>query len=148
MFEAAVGIEIINLNAGCGLEKRLMGGETQVDYLVAISDGSFYIGIYECGEVFSAVNLPDNVVAFAKLVEYGVEASETSANLFGHKSVLSGFLGCFRQSRILTGGIRAKAGIAFFRVIVKISKTYAITSNSTYSSIRKIAGKTSARLFG
>ena len=84
-------VEIENLDAGAGFEKRLVAGEPHIDYLVAVGDGGFYIGIYEGGEVLDAVNLPDDVIAFAKLVEYGVETCQTGANLFGHKSVLSGF---------------------------------------------------------
>jgi len=87
-------VEIENLNARRRLKKRLMAGESHIDYLVAIGDGGFYIGVYEGGEILDAVNLPDDVIAFAKLVKYGVETCQTSANLFGHKSVLSGFLGC------------------------------------------------------
>ena len=107
-FETAVRVEIENLNARRRLKKRLVAGESQIDYLVAVGDGGFYIGIYEGGEVLDAVNLPDNVIAFAKLVKYGVETCQTSANLFGHTSVLSGFR------------------VAFYQVIVRISKTYAI----------------------
>ena len=130
-FKAAVCIEIENLDARRRLKKRLVACEPHINYLVAVGDGGFYIRIYESGEIFDAVNLPNNVIAFAKLVKYGVETCQTSANLFGHTSVLSGFR------------------VAFYQVIVRISKTYAITSDLTYSSIRiiLIAGKTSARLF-
>jgi hypothetical protein len=59
-------------------------------------------------------------------------------------------LGCLSAIPDFNRRIRAKTGIAFYQVIVKIRKTYAITSDLTYSSIRiiVIAGKTSARLFG
>jgi hypothetical protein len=93
---------------------------------VAVGDGGFYIGIYEGGEILDAVNLPDDVIAFAKLIEYGVETCQTSAYLFGHKSVLSGFLGCSFAIPDFNRRIRAKAGIAFYQAIVKIRKTYAI----------------------
>jgi hypothetical protein len=121
-----VCVEIENLNARRRLKKRLMAGEPHIDYLVAIGDGGFYIGIYEGGEVLDAVNLPDDVIAFAKLVKYGVETCQTSANLFGHKSSFPAFWVVCLQSRILTSYIKLKVRIAFRQVIVIISKTYAI----------------------
>jgi hypothetical protein len=102
-----------------------VAGEPHIYYLAPIGDGGFYIGIYEGGEVLDAVNLPYDVIAFAKLVKYGVETCQTSANLFGHKLSFPAFWAACPQSRILTGGIRAKAGIAFYQAIVKIRKTYA-----------------------
>jgi len=72
-FKAGAGVEVEYLNTRGLLKERLMAGKSHIDYFAAVREGRFYERSDEGGKIIDAVNLPDDVVAFSKVVEDGVE---------------------------------------------------------------------------